>query len=203
MHERPIVLSQNEISILNAVREVVARATLPGQGHEYGVTVPQIIALVNNSRRLPFPVNDTQVAVALSMKVNGIPIFQMFRLMSTGEIVWKLCPQNIIPTAAPPAPPPLPQRQVARPPPDEYVPDTIPELEAEIEMLKKKKQVLKSKNAQLQYCFSLLQDPAQCRDSSSKVDLSVQYMRKTYAMIDWKVNYLIVKVDESLQDSRK
>ncbi|EAX92665.1 hypothetical protein TVAG_317230 [Trichomonas vaginalis G3] len=152
---------------------------------------------------LPVQLNEAQVAKVLTMTNNGIAFFNSYKLMPSGEIVWRINNQNLIQPQMQNPPIRAPPLQIRRPPIDEFVSDNIVELEEEIERLKKKKQQLNEKLAQLKYSYSLLEDPAKCLESSSKVDVSVQYMRNTYSLIDRKVNNLLINVDDTISEPKR
>lgn len=197
MFERDPTYVNNKI-IVAYVREIVKRKTVPGAGHEFGITLEGIhdeIAFIFNAQYGQCPISLFDIATALTAKENGKSIFSCF-VNFDKKTLWRLNkdtqhPQIFFEPI---------KKEVKEKPKVlnvsidyESMIKTEEELENEVEDLRAQQRKLEKINNELRVSHRLLTDP-------TFLDDTIRLMNSTHYMISDTHELLATKVDDAITE---
>ena len=180
------------------VKETVVRMTSHGSGHEYGVTLDELLAELEGLgfRNIGGGVQadlKRQVARILSSPVNGIMMFEQHQGVD-GTVRYKPADTGAyyeFPSY------PMGTSQVTREY-DQPIPDTIDGLMAEVKRLKAAKIAATKRQQHLLACYQLLNNPGQLAEETKRLEGAILSMRDMQAMVDNRINKLVDVLKASL-----
>ncbi|OHT15494.1 hypothetical protein TRFO_02802 [Tritrichomonas foetus] len=204
-------------SIIPLIKNIIMRQTIPGSGHEYGLTLLEILHELNNfwvqmhPEQPPFMAN--QLQHILNFQIDGINQFETV-MRSDGLILYQN-PQDVYgqmlfdyPPLYQAEPPPQHILQPALPPPppphileiDQPLPNTIKDLTREIYTVQARIEELKKRQNYLLMCNQMLQNPAQLQEEAKRLEQTVLSLKDMQTMVDEKVRNLISYLDFELNE---
>jgi hypothetical protein len=180
--------------VVSYVKDILARVTTPGNGHEFGLSVDEIMSELNQIgfRSVgPGPVQDLreQVLKVLTTPVAGRNLFEAF-LRPDRMVLYKNSPDGYNPiyydlTPIYPHDQPVPQEF------DQPVPNTVEELQQEIWRLQTLHQEAIRKQKHLILCNQMLQNAVQLPDETKKLETTVLAMRDLQSLVDGRIRALL------------
>ena len=200
-----------------SIRDTINRAIQ--HGHEYGLTIPEIVQEINTSYSAYFhgQITEQDVTRVLTHEVNGVPLFETATRAIDHIVFWK--PAQIQNRAVSQAQPVVgfqnpqqraytqrellyiqqqQQKQQSREL-DLPIGQTVEELEMEIAELNKRLKPLIRENERLKQYYHLLTNPHLLEEKQDKIlDSTVFSMKDAHIMVHQKVENLIKYLDEEL-----
>jgi len=193
------------------LRYMLPKMTAHGTGHEYGVSINEIIAEFMTMRSIGLNAEYQEISKALNYQLNGIPIFEKFqkpdgsvyyKLSSSADSIFRYFEQqqgqtNFLDYSSAFSHEKSPYYAT-----DSQFPHFLrdQDLKQEIARLKDKKKQLQQKNEYLKSSINLLQNPVALDEMVTKLDTYLSSLRDTYTMIDEKVNTLLEFINAELRE---